>query len=230
MEYRVEVENSVSEIEIFVESSDKECKIEGAGKHTLALGENKIHVKVSAKDLTERIYILTINRAKRHDNYLLSLVATTENYTHTIEPEFDKETLEYTINIASDMHSVNLTGRISEGATVEGLTEYAIYGEGIDTKISVTSEAGETREYKIKIIRELDGNNYLTNIIPSSGTFTTEFMYEETEYYLDLDEEVTELSFEVTTESVYASVSGDEVQAVPNRRINKNNNCNSRKW
>lgn len=230
LEYTVDVENSVSEIEIFVESSDPECKIEGAGKHALALGENKFYVKVSSKDLLERTYILTINRAKRHDNYLLSLVATTESYTHTIEPEFDKEHLEYTINVASDIHFVNLTGRISEGAIVEGLTEYAIYGKEVEAKIIVTSEAGETREYKVKIIRELDKNNHLTNIIPSSGTFTEEFMYEKTEYYLNLDEDVTELLFEVTTESVYASVKGNELQPVPKRRINKNDNSNSRKW
>ncbi len=40
-------------------------------------------------------------------------------------------------------------------------------------------------------------------------------MYEEQEYYLILDEDVTELSFEVTTESVYATVIGNEVQPVP---------------
>ena len=127
MEYRVEVENSVSEIEIFVESSDKECKIEGAGKHTLALGENKIHVKVSAKDLTERIYILTIIRAKRHDNYLLSLVATTENYTHTIEPEFDKNTRLYTLTVENNVQTVVVGATPEEEtSTVEGIGEIGL--------------------------------------------------------------------------------------------------------
>lgn len=161
---------------------------------------------------------------------MLSLVATTESYTHVIEPEFDKETLEYTINVSSDIHFVNLSGRISEGATVSGLTDYAIYGRETTAIVSVTSEAGENRDYKIKIVRELDANNHLTNIIPSSGTFDTEFMYEEQEYYLTLEEDVTELSFEVTTESVYSTVSGNEEKSVPKRRINKNNNSNSRKW
>lgn len=146
-----------------------------------------------------------------------------------VEPEFDKETLEYTINVASDIHFIKLSGRISDGATVSGLTEYAIYGKEITAIVSVTSEAGETREYKIKLIRELDANNHLTNIIPSNGAFDTEFMYEEQEYYLTLEDNVTELSFEVTTESVYSTVSGHEKQPVPKRRIYKNNNSNSRK-
>ena len=229
LEYNIDVENNIDEIEVFVESSDKACTVEGAGIHSLDIGENKIYVTVQTSDLIKRTYILTINRAKRTDNYLLSLIATTESYTHTLEPEFDKETQEYIINVPN-IHFVNLSGRISEGATVSGFTEYVVYGKEVTAIVSVTSEAGETREYKIKIVRELDANNHLINIIPSSGIFESEFMYEKQEYYLVLDEDVTELSFEVTTESIYAEVSGHEEKPVPKRRIYKNNNSNSRKW
>lgn len=230
LEYTVEVANNISEIEVFVESEDPSCQVTGTGKHNLEIGKNTIYVTVTTSDLIERIYILTINRAKRTENYLLSLIATTESYTHEIQPEFDKQVQEYIINVPSDVHLVNLSGRISEGASVTGLEDYAIYGKEKEAIIKVTSEAGEPREYKVKIIRELDTNNHLTNIIPSSGAFEEEFIYGKEEYNLILDEDVTELSFEVQVESIYASVSGNEKQPVPKRRIYKNNNSNSRKW
>lgn len=121
LEYTVDIPNNIEEIEIYVESEDPACTVAGAGKHILQTGENKIHVTVNTSNLIERTYILTINRAKKTDNYLLSLSAITESITHEIQPEFDKEIQEYEIHIPSNIHLVNLSGRISEGATETGL-------------------------------------------------------------------------------------------------------------
>lgn len=84
---------------------------------------------------------------KSTNNYLEDLQV--EGYK--LSPEFDKQTLEYTINeeITSDKISIKATASDSK-ATIEGIGNVKIEENQNQCRIDVTSESGTVRTYIIK--------------------------------------------------------------------------------
>lgn len=84
---------------------------------------------------------------KSTNNYLEDLQV--EGYK--LSPEFDKQTLEYTINeeITSDEISIKATASDSK-ATIEGIGNVKIEEKQNQCRVDVTSESGTVRTYIIK--------------------------------------------------------------------------------
>jgi hypothetical protein len=81
------------------------------------------------------------------NNYLSSLKV--EN--HTLTPEFNKDTLEYSLNLPSDTESINIIAdKEDKKANIIGAGEVKV-SEGINTlEIIVTAENGNKKTYVIK--------------------------------------------------------------------------------
>jgi len=81
------------------------------------------------------------------NNYLSSLKV--EN--HTLTPEFNKDTLEYSLNLPSDTESINIIAdKEDKKANIIGAGEVKV-SEGINTlEIIVTAESGNKKTYVIK--------------------------------------------------------------------------------
>lgn len=81
------------------------------------------------------------------NNYLSSLKV--EN--HTLTPEFNKDTLEYSLNLQSDTESINIIAdKEDKKANIIGTGEVKV-SEGINTlEIIVTAENGNKKTYVIK--------------------------------------------------------------------------------
>lgn len=81
------------------------------------------------------------------NNYLSSLKV--EN--HTLTPEFNKDTLEYSLNLPSDTESINIIAdKEDKKANIIGTGEVKV-SEGINTlEIIVTAENGNKKTYVIK--------------------------------------------------------------------------------
>lgn len=105
-------------------------------------------------------------REKDTNNFLKSL--NIKDYTLT--PEFNKETLEYSVNVPSTVDKIELEGEQESGyATLSGTGEYEV-NEGINTfEITVTSETGVDRVYKITV-NVADENPIEINIANSKYT------------------------------------------------------------
>ena len=107
-----------------------------------------------------------INKTYSSDNYLKYLDV--DNYD--ITPEFDKDTLEYKLDLDSDVTSINVKATPSDdNANVKGAGEVEV-SEGINTiNIVVTAENGNERTYKI-IVNVEDKNPIKVKI--GKKTFT----------------------------------------------------------
>ena len=89
-----------------------------------------------------------VNKTYSKNNYLKSL--SVDDYELT--PAFDKDTLEYTIELNPGTESVNVSAvKEDENASIKGIGEISV-SEGINTvDVTVTAENGNERIYTIKM-------------------------------------------------------------------------------
>lgn len=148
LEYNLEVDNNVDKIKVEAQKEDSKASIEGELEKDLVVGQNTITIKVIAEDKSEKAYTLDIKRKDNNAN-LSSLTISDINF------EFDKDKLEYELEVGNETTSVNITGTLeSETAKAEGFKDYNL-NEG-DNKIDliVTAEDNTEKIYKLNIIRE----------------------------------------------------------------------------
>ena len=90
--------------------------------------------------------------------------------------EFDKLITEYEITVPSDTKTLPLVVQTEDKSATYKILQNNNFFTGTNyVIIRVTAENGEQRDYKIKVIKEASSNNYLTNIITSSGKLNPTF-------------------------------------------------------
>ncbi|MBR3254764.1 MAG: hypothetical protein IKF97_00835 [Clostridia bacterium] len=100
------------------------------------------------QQLEEQEELHNVTEIKSTDNYLESLKI--EGYTLT--PEFDKQTLEYTIKENVTASELKIEAKASnEKATIDGIGTVKIEENKNEYRIDVTAESGTVRTYIIKI-------------------------------------------------------------------------------
>ena len=103
---------------------------------------------------TSKIVTVTAPREKDTNNYLKSI----QVGEYALSPTFNKDTLEYTVNVPSTVNKVKIDAiKESSYATVSGTGEVEV-NEGVNTfEIKVLSETGSERIYKV-IVNVKDDN------------------------------------------------------------------------
>ncbi len=208
--YEIKNINS-STIEIKATSESSYAKLSGdVGKKNLKLGLNTFKITVTSESGVNRIYTLKIYRNDNRDktNTLSSL----EVENNKITPEFNKNTINYTLTVKKDVTSVkiNATLESDKSSFNKGYGPRTVnlnYGLN-SVLIKVTSESGATKTYTIKITREDDrsSNNYLKSLNVSSGDFS--FNKKTLNYSFTVQNDVTSLNVIATPEDSKSTVSG----------------------
>lgn len=190
--YDVKVPNSVSKVNVYATiPKDSKAKIvSGTGNVTLKEGVNKVEVKVVAEDGTPKTYTLNITREKVEEN------ATTTNdilpnepqenleqepevtqkepiglkslsiKNLNLNPKFDSETYEYTIELTEDISSLDIDAKsTNSNTTVEiiGNKELKI-GENIITILVSDSESDEHATYQIIVNKNMSSNEVVGEV------------------------------------------------------------------
>lgn len=215
MIYSIDVPNDVTTIELIGEVQDKTSNVIGLGTKVLSTGTNEFEVVVTSNNGIKRIYYVNVNRAASNDNYLLTLKVSNGQDIYTLNPTFDKDTLEYTVDVPVGLPKVELSGTISENATVTGLGSVTLHGGENEVEIVITSESGALRTYKVVINRPKSDNAMLIDLVPSVGALTPGFTYNGTEYTLYLDSAASTLGFSYSKEDIGSTVTGTDTQLVP---------------
>ena len=200
-----------STIEIGANAESSYAKLRGdTGKKNLKLGLNTFKITVTSESGVNRIYTLNIYRNDNRDktNTLSSL----EVENNKITPEFNKNTVNYTLTVKKDVTSVkiNATLESDKSSFNKGYGPRTVnlnYGVN-NVVIKVTSESGAVKTYTIKITREDDrsSNNYLKSLNVSSGDFT--FNKKTLNYSFTVPNEVTSLKVFAAAEDTKSTVSG----------------------
>ena len=200
-----------SSIDITATLESSYAKLSGdVGKKNLNFGLNTFKITVTSEAGVNRIYTLNIYRNDNRDktNTLSSLEI--ENYK--ILPDFNKNTVNYTLTVKKDVTSVKINATLDSdkssfnkgyGPRTVNLTY------GVNTiLIKVTSESKSTKTYTIKVTREDDrsSNNYLKSLNVSSGDF--EFNKKTQNYSFTVQNEVTSIKVFAVAEDEKSKVSG----------------------
>ena len=189
-EYTLEVENEIDEVRIIAEAEEITSTVSETGMHTIEKGLNEITLVVTAEDESTKEYTVKITRIGSRNNYLKSL----EVEGHLVNPEFDKEEPEYTLNVAYEIDRVNIVAEAEDSnAFVTGDGEFILeVGENI-RNIIVTAEHGETKTYKVKVTRETPITSLLKDIKVRNYKLSPIFESTETNYTVVVDNEVESL-------------------------------------
>ncbi|MGN1337145.1 MAG: cadherin-like beta sandwich domain-containing protein [Candidatus Coprovivens sp.] len=231
MKYKINVDYSVSQIELYGEPIDKsttitslyngvitnlDSKDSSLGIYNLDTGSNIIKINVKSTSGIIRTYIVEIVRSKNSNNYLSSLTVSNDSKNYELVPYFDKMINDYTLTVPVDIQYLDVAAVVeSNDATLVGTGNYPLVAGQNEIKISVTAENGDIRVYTIMVERLASDVNRLLDIIPSSGKLTPEFAYYTTEYTVSVASEVNTLSFTAIKEDENATITGIDSQYVP---------------
>ena len=203
------INSSTIDITATLESSY--AKLSGdVGKKNLNFGLNTFKITVTSEAGVNRIYTLNIYRNDNRDktNTLSSLEI--ENYK--ILPDFNKNTVNYTLTVKKDVTSVKINATLDSDKSSfnKGYGPRTVnLNYGVNTiLIKVTSESDSTKTYTVKVTREDDrsSNNYLKSLNVSSGDF--EFNKKTQNYSFTVQNEVTSIKVLAVAEDEKSTISG----------------------
>lgn len=198
--YTVNVEGSVDSIDVEATLSDSRAKIlSGTGTHNLNVGNNTITITVESESGAKQNYVITVIRAKKGNNDLLTLTVDGNPVK-----DFDKDTLEYTLdNVLYTKTSIEIGATaVDNDATISGLGTKGLT-TGLNTfEVIVTAQNGTTKTYKINITRNKNNNANLSLLAVTNYALVPTFNSKIYDY-------------EVTVEATKEKLSPTEVTAIP---------------
>ena len=161
-------------------------------------GNNFVYLTVTSAAGNSRTYTLNIFRAYSSDNKLKNLVISDGD----LDPEFDPEIQEYTVILEDDLEKLDNVSVIGfknhTAATIKGNGTHALKGTGsTDVIITVTSQSGDKREYKVTFVKKEAPSCKLLALNVYEGELVPDFTSDGTTYYLTVPNEITELDLEV---------------------------------
>jgi hypothetical protein len=217
--YTVDVATDVIEVTVTATKSDPNAVISGdvsnEGQATIPLdgpGTSKtISIIVTAPNGNAKTYTITVNKAASSDNRLSDLTVT----PGPLRPAFAARTTTYTVDVAADVTSVDVSAIKSDADAVisgslpnQGQATIPLDGPGTskDILISVTAPNGNTKTYRITVNR-LSNNNNLSALTVDAGAFALNpaFTADTLSYMVDVP---------IITESVTLSATKSDPNAV----------------
>lgn len=200
--YSVNVDSSVSSVNIQASAEDKGARIEGAGTRSIGYGNNALGVKVIAPSGDVKTY--TINVYRKDDRSTNNNLASLSITNGTLNDTFNKDTTNYRGKVPFEVETANISAVAEDGKATVSISgnRGLISEETSNVTITVRAENGATKTYTIAITRGKDPNkklsndNFLTELKPSIGILSPVFNKEKTDYVIYLPYEVESISFQ----------------------------------
>ncbi|MGE3485463.1 MAG: cadherin-like beta sandwich domain-containing protein [Nitrospira sp.] len=231
--YKVNAPNSATSVTVTAspKSSTVTMTINGvvtaAGQgRTILLGvpgsTTTILIELLSQTGGETTYTITVTRLLSNDDNLSALSVT----PGSLVPAFASSSLDYTVNVATNVTSVTvsatksdsnavMSGSVTAGAGVKtGQATIPLDGPGTSKVVSiiVTAPNGDSKTYTITVNR-LSGDNNLSALTITPGSLNPPFAAATLDYTVDVATTVTEVTVTATKSDPNAVISGD----VPNQ-------------
>ena len=201
--YTINVGDDVNSIILDGKPEASTSTVTGLGVHQINRGKNTISISVTSETGTVRTYTVIVNKSLSSDNSLSFLGISDGDLT----PEFNKDTLNYTVEVDSEVEKVTLLGIASNKyATVSGNGNHNLTPGDNTIPIVVTAEDGSTKTYTVIVKRKKEVSSKLLDIKAKEGILSPSFDKNTLEYTITVPNEVTSLSLEVTKEDENSSV------------------------
>ena len=170
-----------------------------------------VELIVTAEDGTTTTYVIHLENAKSTNANLSDLEVTGE----TLGPDFDKDTLSYTVTVDSDTDKATITATAEDSrSTVTGTGEKDLNYGSNPFEIKVKAEDGTEKVYTVTIERELSSDVKLSDLKVDGETIPG-FDPDVPSYTLpDVGNDVKSITIDATPENDEATV--EVVGADPN--------------
>ena len=219
--YSVTVPADATSVSISADATDSKATVSGAGSTTLSGDKTTIAVVVTAEDGTQKTYNVTVNKEaaaapKNSDATLSSLEVT----GHTLDPEFDKDTTTYAMEVESDVDSINIKAIPTDSKATVNVVGNTL-SEGVNAvKVKVTAEDGSEKIYTINVTKKAksSGNggtgtttkkssdNYLKELSTTSGDLSPAFSKTTSNYSITIPYDTDKLDLRAIANDSKAKV------------------------
>ena len=212
-EYTIEVENSIDTINILGTSESGGAIVAGLGVKSLKTGTNTFEISVQ-NDGSEvvNIYKLNVLRKKNSNANLQNIEV--ENFS--LSPSFDKDITEYNVKFEGDISKLNLNITPEVATTTYTIRGNTLINNYNEITITAVAEDKSYKVYKIIATKDLSDDNYLTNILVkgTDEVYQPSFDKEESNYTMDVLEDVSKIEIEGIKSSKKAVVTGNGIYSL----------------
>lgn len=149
-DYTLYVDSYVSSVTLSGTLSDIYAKTDGFKEYQLVGDNTKIEILVYAEDGSTSTYTINVVKVYKSSNNNLSNIVISGH-----EIEFDKDTLEYNIEVDSDVNELDISALVEDyraWAKIEGNENFKT-GKNVVT-IKVYAEDGSTKTYTINVTKK----------------------------------------------------------------------------
>jgi hypothetical protein len=218
--YTVNVDNSVTQITITPTAADPNATVmvNGVSATTpvsLIVGSNTITITVTAQSGAVQKYITVVNRAES-DNCNLTAISLSSG---TLNPTFTSQTTSYTVNVDNSVSQITVTPTMADPTAtvlvngVSAATPVSLIVGSNTITIEVTAQSGAVQKYIIVVNRTASDDCDLSVISISSGTLSPDFTPQTTNYTVNVDNSVTQITVTPTAADTTATVMVNGVSA-----------------
>ena len=210
-EYKVEVENTISKINVEGVAEDLTSTVEGIGERQLEEGNNKFTLTVTAATGQVRKYTVNVVRLQGSNAFIENLVIKNGE----ISPIFDKGTSEYTVTVEETINALDMEITLEDpNATYEVIGNTKLESGKNTVEIKVISEDKKiTRKYTLVVNKEGSSNNYLS-MIKISGDDLEGFDKEKTDYSIEVENDIKTIDLSYVREVLTSKVTGEGIYSL----------------
>lgn len=203
LNYSITVDENDSRLTIDGVMETSSSTIAGLGDIDVTVFPYNHQVIVTSASGVDRVYTITINRAKSSNADLKDLTVSEGILT----PAFDKDELSYTVNVGSTVSSIDIAASLNKGQTVVGDGTHNLeYGDNI-FPVVVTAEDGTSKTYTVKVVREQQVSAELADIEVTNGSLTPTFASGITDYIAFMGEGATNVTITPKVKDLLSEVS-----------------------
>lgn len=162
--YSVNAEHDIDSIKITAKANDSKATVTGTGTKKLNNYVNTFTITVTAENGSKKNYTIKVIRKDKEGNLgFVSKDNTLKNITiEGYEIQFEKDTLEYSIEVDNLIETINITAVTNHDAATYEVSGNDKLKVGLNTiKINVTAESGDVKTYTINVTRK--NNSPTTN-------------------------------------------------------------------
>ena len=191
--YTIHVGANVTSVDVKGILEDPSATIRGNGKYSLNKGTTTIELIVTSESGIDNTYTIEITRDKDDDTSLKEVKNNIGSEVTKIEdPSIGYD---YLINVQYDVKSIEITGiPNSSNATIVGNKTYSLHTGENDITLSVTSEAGTTKNYKVRVVRDKSDNDDLSFLYVQEGGLLPNFNETTIFYEVKVPNRITDLN------------------------------------
>lgn len=215
-QYVLDVPTSCDNVNISALANSTFAKVTGntGNNISIAFGENKFKVQVTAEDGSSTVYNINIRKFAPDNADLTNLEISSGGTNLPLKPNFNKDITEYTLTVPYNTDIINITPTPADASSTVagGGSKNLIVGDNT-FEITVTAPRGLIKKYKVIITRAQSNDATLSALTVDINGANTPldpvFSSVVTNYNLNVNSNIDRLTFAATPNIAAATITGD---------------------